>query len=458
MRYILSILIALITFTLWAQQPGESSIHVIQPGETLATIAKRYNTTVEKLQELNPKTAKYVYAGTKLIVPTTSIKALEQTSKDSDGPAVHTNVTTVSSSATSSASTSSAPRVAIKQGEGFIKGDNYVPELIDVTAPPVVKEEPEVVPVIVEEVAPTLPVNAMQALQEAIGEYGTVEAVSQEEAQEVKTRRNKIRAEKEQQTSVVESEKETAKPLQSATEPFAGSMELYYTTFTQANASTLRNAAGRFVEGRNQLKVLVRDNALHMTDSVLHIHTVLIPESNLVYLYSDVTKMGVQMDYDYYTSINMSGLAPSEESGGFEIRDYLLVPSGLEQQLLGYNCAGYKGRVTTPQQQAQLEIWQNTQMPVPSTMNYLLDGIVLQGLPMRYSIVRRGMSGYALNAGSVEANLTSLIIREVSNVEIFPDATIRFVISNDPAEAKSFYSDNVDALKLHGLYPTEVPK
>lgn len=53
--------------------------HTVDRGETLASIAKRYATTEEKLIELNPDAAQFVYVGMELIVPLTSSNSKNET-------------------------------------------------------------------------------------------------------------------------------------------------------------------------------------------------------------------------------------------------------------------------------------------------------------------------------------------------------------------------------------------
>lgn len=51
--------------------------HIVDRGETLATIAQKYNTTEAKLLELNPDAAQFVYVGMELVVPTVSDSKIE---------------------------------------------------------------------------------------------------------------------------------------------------------------------------------------------------------------------------------------------------------------------------------------------------------------------------------------------------------------------------------------------
>lgn len=46
--------------------------HIVRRGETIESIAKKYEVSVEELQQLNPSTKKYLYAGMKLVIPSGS--------------------------------------------------------------------------------------------------------------------------------------------------------------------------------------------------------------------------------------------------------------------------------------------------------------------------------------------------------------------------------------------------
>lgn len=419
MRYTLFAFILFIAITLRAQPSGESIVHIIQPGETLSSIAAHYKITVNELQRLNPKTLKYVYAGMKLTIPA------EQEDIEPQAPIV-----------ASEQPEQKTPKVYRQQAEQ--KTPVVASEQPEQKTPKVYRQqsgqeytsEPKAEPAAS---TPPLSPKALKRVQSAIGNAGRVEVITADVAQQIQS----------------EQRAEAPKPAAIAT----SDMVLCYQTTTQANPTTMKRAEGRLTEGQNKLTVWMQGDNLHLADSVLHIHTILLPNRNLVYIYSDLTNMGVKIDYDYYTALNMNGLAPAEKTGGFETRNYQVKPNGLERIVLNRTCQGYQGRIITTQQLAQVEIWQNRELPVTATMNCLLDGIVLEGLPMNYSIERRGMTGYALNAGDVKAQLTQMELRKVDDHEILPDATVRFTTSNDPAELASFYSDNLATLKRLGFYP-----
>lgn len=48
--------------------------HTVQRGETLATIAQKYGTTEEKIKELNPEAAQFIYVGMELNIPERNVQ------------------------------------------------------------------------------------------------------------------------------------------------------------------------------------------------------------------------------------------------------------------------------------------------------------------------------------------------------------------------------------------------
>jgi len=351
--------------TLWAQASGGSLSHKIQPGETLASIAQRYGTTIEAIQELNPTTKRYFYAGMTIQIPASA----NQESAVADTPvAVQPQE-------------EASPRT---QNAGF---------------------SPE----------------AVRAIEQAIGDMGTVEVV---------------------ETPVLPGQK-------------IGSLQLNYSIFTHANASTIRNAAGRVINGVGEQSVIVRGNDMHIIDHTLHLHTILLPDKGITYIYSDVMKRGLQIKYDYFVSLYMSGLARKEASGGYETRDYQLTKATGTKKHNQHNCTVYAGRVTTPSQQASVDLWESREYGVSSTIRFLLDGLDVSGIPVRYVIERRGMTAYALNMGSVAAELKSVEVRNVTDEEMLPSPDIRISIATNASEANSLWQENLNYLKKNEMYPED---
>ncbi len=67
-RTILSLIICLCTVVATYAQTQQT--HVIQRGETLSTIAKKYGLSEEQLKAANPDTQEFFYVGMKLVIPT----------------------------------------------------------------------------------------------------------------------------------------------------------------------------------------------------------------------------------------------------------------------------------------------------------------------------------------------------------------------------------------------------
>lgn len=337
--------------------------HKIQPGETLASIAQHYGTTVEVLQELNPITVRYFYAGMTIKLPATAASQEEVT----------------------------------------------------VDAQPQEEEEKPA-----QQPQPALTQQSVAAIQQAIGDAGTVEVVERP----VQTRQNIV------------------------------SMQLNYNIFTHANASTIRNSSGRIINGVGEQSVVVRGADLHIIDHTLHLHTILLPQKGIAYIYSDVMKRGLQIKYDYFVSLYMSSLARREASGGYETREYQINKGGTKKKDQ-HTCTVYSGRVTTPSQQAEVNLWETKEYGSSPTMRYLLDGIDVTGVPVRFVIERRGLTAYALNMGSVAAELKSVEVRNVSDEEMLPSPDIRISIASNANEANNLWQDNLNYLKKNEMYPED---
>lgn len=344
--------------------------HKIQPGETLASIAQRYGTTVEILKELNPITLRYVYAGMTLKLPATASARVESAEVQ---PEVETQV----AETREVEQTAQQPRPVITQ-------------------------------------------QSVEAVRQAIGDMGTVEVI------------------------------ESQVPIQQN----ILSMQLNYSIFTHANASTIRNSSGRIINGIGEQSVIVRGNDLHITDHTLHLHTILLPQKGIVYIYSDVMKRGLQIKYDYFVSLYMSGLARREASGGYETREYQLTKGGTKKKDQ-HTCTVYSGHITTPSQQATVNLWETKEYGTSSTLRYLLDGIDVTGVPVRFVIERRGLTAYALNMGSIAAELKSVERRNVSDEEMLPSSDIRISIASNANEANILWQDNLNYLKKNEMYPDD---
>lgn len=353
-RLFLNLFLSLIALTLWAQTSGGSATHKIQPGETLVSIAQRYGTTVEAIQELNPTTLRYVYAGMTLTLPASVV--VEEQPKE---------------------------------------------------------PEPQVT-------TATIPQDAVKRIEDAIGDVAKVEVI----------------------------ERPAAHGKNSA------SMQLNYSTFTHANPSTIRNSSGRVINGFGEQSVIVRGDELHITDHTLHLHTILRPQQDIVYIYSDVVKRGLQLKYDYYVSMYMTNLARREASGGFETRNYQVSKTGTTKHEQ-YKCTTYSGKITTPSQQASVDLWECSDYGTSTSLRYLLDGIDVEGIPVRYVIERHGLTSYALNSGSVAAELKSVEVRTVSDEEMLPSADIRITISNKSSDVVTLWQDNLNYLKKNDMYPAD---
>ncbi len=61
--------------------------HVVASGETLESIAQRYNTTVETITAINPDAAETVYVGMEVKIPVTVVESVPETAVETEAPA-----------------------------------------------------------------------------------------------------------------------------------------------------------------------------------------------------------------------------------------------------------------------------------------------------------------------------------------------------------------------------------
>ena len=67
MKRILLCLMMLVSISAFAQN---TVVHIVQKGETLKTIAKKYKTSVDKIRAGNPEAKSDIYVGMRLEIPT----------------------------------------------------------------------------------------------------------------------------------------------------------------------------------------------------------------------------------------------------------------------------------------------------------------------------------------------------------------------------------------------------
>lgn len=53
---------------------------------------------------------------------------------------------------------------------------------------------------------------------------------------------------------------------------------------------------GNAYNGERSVKVVMKGNKIHIVDESLHMHTIILPDANIGYIYSDVAKQGNQVE------------------------------------------------------------------------------------------------------------------------------------------------------------------
>jgi len=105
-KFIFSFALMLASLSVFAQT---SQSHTVQRGETIESVAKKYGISVSDLQEANPSTKDYFYAGMKLVIPH---KSNTQNTTQTQSSNSSNRVTVINPSSTN---TRNNPIKAIKQ-------------------------------------------------------------------------------------------------------------------------------------------------------------------------------------------------------------------------------------------------------------------------------------------------------------------------------------------------------
>ena len=249
-----------------------------------------------------------------------------------------------------------------------------------------------------------------------------------------------------------EPQQDSPEPTKSEEPRTTQELVLHYESREHANASTLRNSQGTALNGRRIQTLLVSGDDIHIIDSTLHLHTVLLPDQGIAYLYSDVLRQGIRFDYEYYVNLYMSSLAPASDA---EQNAYQVKPTGETHQDAGLECTAYSGKVLDLTQTSQVDIWITLRYAAPASLRYFIDGLPLDGIPVRYVIERGGASSLAVKRGSVAAHLTGIEIRPIATDELLPDSAVRMSVFVQPQQYTAFLSNHLKALQKAGIYPTD---
>lgn len=233
---------------------------------------------------------------------------------------------------------------------------------------------------------------------------------------------------------------------------------LMYRTDEFHNAATRKISNGTNYIGSRQINIYLKGNRIHIEDLSTHLHTVIIPEKEKVYLYSDLTEEGLEMPISVYAiychslDINYKGTAnvPISKVGSIEALDETLYcdeANSVYQATIKSNDNGLVRCVFSV----------DKDMRMPSAYRWFFYGYNPEAVVSKYliSFTSELPLFFGQAKSLVSGHLTNVVSREVDETEILPPNNIAFKICND-GNIWGFQKTNNKYLKKQKLSPPTI--
>ena len=232
---------------------------------------------------------------------------------------------------------------------------------------------------------------------------------------------------------------------------------LLYRNYEHHNAIVRKFSAGQAYNGERTVKVTLRDNSVHIVDEDMHIHTIVIPEEDKVYMYSDVSKKGFVANGNelkkFFTG-NDPDITPYPDME----KSSSLKTTGIQKYYKGDQCQVYAGQITVNDNLlTDVEMWYSDRLLANKSYCQLFNGLPVPG------IVRKGIisqTGKLPLLGSLRSTvayeLVALTECKMSDAEFTPPQDITIEPYTKDTQLHSFYKNSSKALKKAKLYPEQV--
>lgn len=231
---------------------------------------------------------------------------------------------------------------------------------------------------------------------------------------------------------------------------FEGVLE--YTTTENHNQKVLDLSQGMAYCGERNITVKVKSDRMHIIDQTMHIHTILLPEKNIAYLYSDVSNSGVKMDYNQFVELRYLAFDPQSKVAKLNMMENGVKNSGRKESFGGHECTVWEGAQIMVGGTNTIEVLSDESIKVNDNVRFLLNSLPFSGLPVKYKYIQETWSPQMHLYSEVTSELTAMTPKTMPNTEFSPESNIVFVPS-DPIHASSFYARNIKVLKENGLCP-----
>lgn len=237
--------------------------------------------------------------------------------------------------------------------------------------------------------------------------------------------------------------------------PFEG--QLNYVGHAYANAAAITSSNGLFFNGPRTLSVIIRGDQLHYTDHTLHIHTILLPQSDIAYFYSDVTKRGIRMTYQAFVEAAERLIIPEGITSDPKARHQRMNVTGEQRKHAGQECTVMNGIYLTPELRTQVDLWSSRSYSTEAPISQLLlRGVITEGIPARYVLETNSTSSVLKPIShGISMQIEEINKRSVLDKEFLPDADIQFSETEDPRRLIEIIANNTSHLRKAEMYPVD---
>jgi len=242
---------------------------------------------------------------------------------------------------------------------------------------------------------------------------------------------------------------------QQASQKFEGAM--LYRNYEHHSKIVRKFSGGQAYNGDRTLKVWLKGDAIHINDETMHMHTIVKPSENRIYVYNDVTNEGLSAKASDFLPKYLSAYDPAVSLQNIK-KTSTLKNTGRSVEFKGDRCKTFEGQLTSGgNTQTDVEMWCSDKLLANKSYKYLFSGLPVTG------IVRKGIisqSGSIPLLGKIKSTVASeLVALKKYNVPastMAPPAKVRFSNITNDQQLLEFYKRSTKALKDNKLYPKKL--
>lgn len=230
---------------------------------------------------------------------------------------------------------------------------------------------------------------------------------------------------------------------------------LMYRNYEYHSSVVRKFSYGSAYNGERSVKVLIKGNKIHITDESLHLHTIILPDAGVGYIYSDVAKEGIKANLSFLDDY-LRTLDPNYSTKHLqEKKTSTLSTTQQTVEWRGDRCKVYKGYLMRSEDaKTDVEMWYSEKFRVPACYGYVFSGLNPGG------IIRKGVynnSGKIPLLGNIKSlvstELVALTCRQVAPSEMMPPPDVVITEATENKQLTALYKKNRAQLKKKKLTP-----